>query len=180
MLKGEVHGMRIRTTVPVRTGIRERLTFDLFLDDRKVGNIVWFKGRMDYLPWLELDYDPWPRRIGAEVGLFSIIHNFLPPGGRFFVTYTRDHETQRLLFMGRNPILTPLGFSMLQAGFTWFKDWYFPEGGNEASAKLQGNRPLSLQDKIRQLRERLTEAEESGDREISDWIRETLSKLLSS
>jgi hypothetical protein len=36
-------------------------------------------------------------------------------------------------------------------GFTWFKDWYFPEGGNEGGQKLQGEKPLDKKSRERHL-----------------------------
>lgn len=78
--------------------------------------------------------------------IFVFIYHFLPAGGKLFVTYIRDNETREMLYKGFSPPDTPLGFSLLKAGFTWFKDWYYPEGGNEGSPKLQANKPLNKED----------------------------------
>lgn len=39
----------------------------------------------------------------------------------------------------------PLGYALFRAGCTWFKDWYFAEGGREGDTKLQGNKPSSAE-----------------------------------
>ncbi|WP_338599603.1 DUF1122 family protein [Sulfolobus tengchongensis] len=136
------------------THIKELIYFDLFLDDgRLIGKCNYFKGRDYYTPWLEIDYYPYLRNEKAEANLFKVIYNFLPPGGKLFVTYIRDEETRNMLYVGNHPVETPLGFSLLSAGFTWFKDWYFPEGGNEGFQKLQSNKPLNRNEAIRQLEE---------------------------
>ncbi|BBD73970.1 hypothetical protein HS1genome_2359 [Sulfodiicoccus acidiphilus] len=181
MLSGKIGAMNLTSTPITPTGMNRRLSFQVLLDGKLVGNVVWFQGRAEYLPWLEIDYYPWVREVGVEVQFFSLVHDFLPPGGRLFVTYVRDPATLRMLYRGVHPLITPLGFSMLQAGFTWFKDWYFPEGGNEGTAKLQGNRPLNLADRARQLSDRLQELEGEYDgEEVRDWIRAKLRELQAS
>jgi len=71
---------------------------------------------------VDLDYYPVPRDIEAEV--FKRLSNLLDRGGRLLVSYYRDSETLYALRKGINPVLTPIGFSMLRAGMTWFKDLY--------------------------------------------------------
>ena len=46
---------------------------------------------------------------------------------------------------GFPPVGTPLGYALFRAGCTWFKDWYFAEGGREGDTKLQGNKPSSAE-----------------------------------
>ena len=41
------------------------------------------------------------------------------------------------------PHLTRLGYLLLKNGFTWLKDWYFPEGFREGAPKLQGEKSLN-------------------------------------
>ncbi len=102
-----------------------------------------------YLPWIEwfsienktpkltfFDSD-------MEEYLLDLSSSSLPPGGRLFVDYSEDKRTLRELNTGVPPPLSRLGFLMLQHGFTWFKDWYFPEGFNEGNHKLQGEKPLN-------------------------------------
>ena len=60
--------------------------------------------------------------------------------GRIFVEYFEDKETTRELSMGVPPALSRLGFDLAMRGYTWFKDWYFPEGLMEGGHKLQGEK----------------------------------------
>jgi hypothetical protein len=57
------------------------------------------------------------------------------------VAYEGD-DTEAALRRRVPPPGTPLGLAMLRAGFRWFKDWYYPEGGREGGTKLQGTLPL--------------------------------------
>jgi len=155
-----------------RQHIRELELCVLKLNGRDVGTAFFFSGRPPYYPkWLELIYDPWPRREGLEVALFRWVMELLGPGGRFFVVYVKDLETRKLLERGFHPADTPLGLSLLMAGFTWFKDWYFPEGGAEGGLKLQANVPVSDDEAVRQLFELQKEVKsEEARRVIEDLL----------
>lgn len=83
------------------------------------------------------------------LGLFS---NALPPGGKIYVQYDNDIETSYGLTYRFPPIVTRIGFKLFNLGFTWFKDWYFPEGGSEGGQKLQGEKPLNDKARDRHLR----------------------------
>jgi len=134
------------------THIKELVSFNLVLNDgSQIGKCNYFSGRGYYTPWLEIDYYPILRNENLEENFFKVIYNFLSPGGKLFVTYIRDNETREMLYKGTHPVETPLGLSLLLAGFTWFKDWYFPEGGNEGFPKLQSNKPLNGYEGVRQL-----------------------------
>ena len=53
-------------------------------------------------------------------------------------------ETQLGLLAGIPPLATPLGALLHDVGSgDSFKDWYFPEGGQEGGRKLQGNRAFT-------------------------------------
>jgi hypothetical protein len=54
---------------------------------------------------------------------------------------------------GFPPPVTRLGFILFRLGFTWFKDWYFPEGLMEGGQKLQGEKPADNEAMIRHLKE---------------------------
>ena len=74
------------------------------------------------------------------------------------MTVYGDDETERGLKRGVPPAATPLGHALLVAGCTWFKDWYFAEGGREGETKLQANKPLTAElhrDQLASLREEL-------------------------
>lgn len=137
--------------------IRELYTFDLYLNEKYVGKAFYFSGRGYYNSWIEIIYDPWPRRENIEVELFSYFKKVLGNGGRLFVTYHKDEETRELLFRGEAPVNTPLGLSLLLAGFVWFKDWYFTEGGNEGLPKIQANLPSNVDEELYYLTKLLDE-----------------------
>lgn len=89
-------------------------------------------------PWIEASFPRDDERFATEI--VSALAALLPPGGRLMVVYGED-ETERGLQRGFPPAVTPLGRALLLAGCTWFKDWYFAEGGREGETKLQGNKP---------------------------------------
>jgi hypothetical protein len=105
--------------------------------------LKYFAGRRSagVLPWIEAfvarDEDDAYR---AE--LVAALAALLPPGGYLMVGYG-DDETERALKRGVPPAATPLGKALFDAGCTWFKDWYYPEGWMEGGMKLQGNKPAS-------------------------------------
>src|SRR5207253_10350488 len=70
----------------------------------------------------------------------------IPPGGHLMVEYENPmwSETQVGLLVGIPPLVTPLGALLFELGCgDSFKDWYFPEGGQEGSRKLQGNKAFN-------------------------------------
>ncbi|MFO8109105.1 MAG: DUF1122 family protein [Thermoplasmata archaeon] len=102
-----------------------------------------------YSPWIEW-FSIEPSLFGRpffssdiEDSLLELCSSALTPGGKIFVEYSEDKETLRELNVGVPIPLTRMGFLMLSHGFTWFKDWYFPEGFNEGGQKLQGEKPLN-------------------------------------
>ena len=150
-----------------RQHIRELELCVMTLNGREVGTTFFFSGRPPFYPkWLEIVYNPWPRKDGLEVELFRWVSRTLGPGGRLFVVYLKDEDTRKLLTYGASPADTPLGLSLLKAGFTWFKDWYFPEGGAEGGMKLQANLPLNDEDAVRQLRTLLGEVKSEEARKV--------------
>jgi hypothetical protein len=112
-------------------------------------------------PWIEASLPCHDERFAAEVvaGLAAL----LPPGGRLMVVYGGD-ETERALQRGCPAVTTPLGHALLTAGCTWFKDWYYAEGGREGETKLQGNKPISEGERRGQIA-RLR-------RELAGWLAE--------
>ena len=94
-------------------------------------------------PWLEataLADD------GFAAELVRALADVLPPGGYLMVGYG-DDETERALKRRVPPAATPLGKALYDAGCTWFKDWYYPEGWLEGGMKLQGNKPVTAEAK---------------------------------
>lgn len=126
-------------------------------------DVVFFKGMKPwYNPWIEITY-PYPLKIRKNQMEFSFLNSdvekkiidlccqHLPSAGKIFVSYDQDMETAKALMLNIPPPLTRLGFLLLESGCTWFKDWYFPEGGLEGGQKLQGEKPLDQKNKERQI-----------------------------
>ena len=104
MLRGKVGNRLEIESKDVRpTHIKELKTFLVFINGKFLGKAYYFSGRGYYTPWLEIDYDPWLRNEGLEDEFFSFVYHFLPPGGKFFVTYLKDPETRKMLIQGYNP-----------------------------------------------------------------------------
>lgn len=144
----------------------ELSTHVYFLKDRRIVelmDVLFFSGYTPwYHPWIEVfypyDFEPIECFFGfsyfdslLEHTLIALFCDCLPPAGKIFVSYESDDETRKGLMMGVPVMLSRLGVLFLMNGCTWFKDWYFPEGGLEGGEKLQGEKPLSKNDKHRQL-----------------------------
>lgn len=111
-------------------------------DDRPLLSVRHFAGRPSagVRPWLEAEFPRDDERLSAE--LVSALAALLPAGGYLMLAYG-DDETERGLKRRFPPVATPLGKALYEAGCTWFKDWYYPEGWMEGGLKLQGNKALS-------------------------------------
>jgi hypothetical protein len=137
------------------------LHYRVYNKERFLLNAKVFHGRRpEYSPWVELfdiekklDLDttqlsyfesPFEDLI---LRIFSENHG---PGAKLFVEYYNDTETRRELAMGFPAVLSRLGYRMFNLGFTWFKDWYFPEGYLEGNQKLQGEKPDTSESRERQ------------------------------
>ncbi len=125
-----------------------------------IAKIFW--GRKYYKPWVELfgispllNFGNRPVKYfdsTIEDKILELFSKFLGPGGKIYVECEQDIET--LFVLTRNfPIpVSRLGFKLFKNGFTWFKDWYFPEGYLEGGRKLQGEKPLDEKVKLAQIR----------------------------
>jgi len=120
-----------------------------------------FRGRQPhYRPWMELFGIEKNIKIGnntinyfgspLENSLLQFVAQFVDPGENLFVDYSRDHETRKQLELGIPAAVSRLGYKLYTLGFTWFKDWYFPEGFMEGEQKLQAERPLNKDEENRQ------------------------------
>ena len=113
--------------------------------------LKFFRGRRSagVLPWIEAslarDADE-----AYQGELVAALAELLPPGGYLMVGYG-DDETERGLKRRFPPAVTPLGKALLDAGCTWFKDWYYPEGWMEGGMKLQGTKPVSTESRAQGL-----------------------------
>lgn len=146
----------ITDLLPGRSSGEKRAT--IFLKQKKdrvnLMDITFFAGvKPWYYPWIEIvytfDMHEDDNRFFSyfdsdiEQSLIHLFCNALPPAGKLFVSYDADDETRRGLMMNIPMVLSRLGFLMYMNGCTWFKDWYFPEGGFEGGQKLQGEKPLN-------------------------------------
>jgi len=78
-----------------------------------------------------------------EENFIKCLSSILGPGESIFVEYMYDAETLKTLELDTPPHLTRLGYILFMNGFTWFKNWYFPEGFREGLPKLQAEKPLN-------------------------------------
>jgi hypothetical protein len=133
--------------------------------DRPAIRLKYFRGRPSagVVPWIEASV---ARREGEayRAELVAALADLLPPGGYLMVAYG-DDETERGLKRRFPAAVTPLGKALFDAGCTWFKDWYYPEGWMEGGMKLQGNKPV-----FESARE---EALAALRVEIEDWLGRT-------
>ncbi len=130
-----------------------------------------FRGRKPwYKPWFELFGIDATVALNStavpyfdsllEQSLLTVFASALDPGENIFVDYHNDTETKNQLTAGFPAVLTRLGSKLYERGFTWFKDWYFPEGYMEGEQKLQAEKPLNGDSRNRHLR-RIRSAVES-------------------
>jgi hypothetical protein len=138
----------ILCTQPKRGRFEQEINLELFAErEGKRKHLLYakiFKGRDYYRDWVEL--------FGISGEVFSspyfgselestVLDFFSELTGRLFVEYYEDMETVKELSAGVPPALSRLGFELAKRGFTWFKDWYFPEGLMEGGHKLQAEKP---------------------------------------
>jgi hypothetical protein len=146
---------------------REEQNFELLYRNEKREDYLLrakvFHGRPpDYFPWVELFDIKEPLCAGStrtcyfdsslEDAILRMFSEYLGPGARLFVEYYTDRETREQLQMDLPAVLSRLGYKMFKLGFTWFKDWYFPEGYLEGNQKLQAEKPLDTRAKKRHTR----------------------------
>jgi hypothetical protein len=154
----DVNGYSIYAQRIVKGRFREEQNMELHYGNRVQGSYLLyakvFHGRPpEYSPWLELfNINQTLCVDGLEVSYFDsqfedrilqIFSENLGPGTKMFVEYCNDLETKNQLEIGFPVVLSRLGNKMFKCGFTWFKDWYFPEGYLEGNQKLQGEKPLN-------------------------------------
>jgi len=174
MIKGVVVDGLTAYAKNVSTGrFQEDVNLDVYLSgvkgEESLLYIKVFHGRKPYYrPWVE--FYGISGNIKLETGLIeyfdsilehellSLFSQFMGPGGNIFVEYYNDEETSRQLERGFPPPVTRLGYRLFKLGFTWFKDWYFPEGFMEGGQKLQGEKPMNEEVRNRHLKETYVEA----------------------
>lgn len=147
-------GRLTATATPGRFPEEERLAIYLTAaeDTARVLDATVYHGWKWYGPWAELTriaarIDVGERDIAyygspIEDRILSLFADAIEPPGHLFVSYDGDGETARALNGGVPPPATRLGFKLFQRGFTWFKDWYYPEGWMEGGQKVQAEKPM--------------------------------------
>jgi len=183
----DVDGYTLTITEPEPTKLRGAWLFALSLknhDGRISAPIIegrYFEGRGKWIrPWLEIEYrshNDFDIELSrdSEIRLFEALSSILPPGGHLMVKYGELKDTARALTVNVPPPATPLGFLFWQAGFRWFKDWYFPEGWMEGGEKLQGNKPLNEEQEQKRIAETFVELRSFLDGKF-DWEDELLGR----
>lgn len=129
-----------------------------------------FTGRPPYYkPWVEVhsilsSACGIPFGGAVEDAVLDLVSSYVGPGERVFVEYEWDPSTIQELEAGIPPALSRLGYKLLLRGFTWFKDWYYPEGFMEGGRKLQAEKPVSPAHARRHLESIASEARALMDR----------------
>lgn len=153
----------------------EEINLDIYL---KLGKIELklliakiFFGRGYYKPWVELfsispilDFGRSQLRYfdsAIEAKILELFSKSFEQDGYIYVEYEQDKETLYILQRGLALPISRLGYLLFKNGFTWFKDWYFPEGYLEGGRKLQGERPLNDKIELAQLKRIQQEVKES-------------------
>ena len=89
--------------------------------------------------------DGWEGRLE---GYLRPLAGVIPDGGHLMIEYEKPawRTTQLGLLAGIPPVATAMGALLFDLGAgDSFKDWYFPEGGQEGGRKLQGNKAHSAE-----------------------------------
>lgn len=127
-------------------------------EDRLIDIKIYYGNKLFYSSWVELSNINNEINLGKKINYFDskieeylleLFSKSLKNGDKIYIEYNNDKETSFGLTYSFPPVVTRLGYKLFNLGFTWFKDWYFPEGGNEGGQKLQGEKPLNkvLKDK---------------------------------
>jgi hypothetical protein len=130
-----------------------------------------FFGRGYYKPWVELfgispllDFGKIQLKYfdsAVENKILELFGKSLGLGSNIYVEYEADKETLYILTRGFAIPISRLGYKLFENGFTWFKDWYFPEGYMEGGRKLQGEKPLDEKRSLIQVKRIRAEVKDS-------------------
>jgi hypothetical protein len=141
----------------IARNVREKngvISLEIFLqndaDDELLLSMALYAGREPHSkPWIEMFciYDLIKSgkhyfESSIEDELLRFFCQALGPGGKIYIEYYCDHETSSGLAMGFPVSATRQGYKLFRLGFTWFKDYYYSEGGHEGGQKLLGEKPL--------------------------------------
>ncbi|GAB6065768.1 DUF1122 family protein [Aquifex pyrophilus] len=123
----------------------EEFNLDLSVDGESLLTVKVFLGRKPhYGPWAEI-FGIRPQVKGksffgssCEREVYKLFSSYFP---KIFVEYFEDRETAKELQRGVPPALSRMGFELLKLGYTYFRDWYIPEGLMEGGHKIQAEKP---------------------------------------
>ncbi|NPA32400.1 MAG: DUF1122 domain-containing protein [Aquificae bacterium] len=156
----------------------EEFNLHLRLSGRPLLVVKAFLGRRPHWrPWAEVmcvaDGDFWSSEEERKIyDLLSEVFETL------FVEYYNDKATARELSRGVPPALSRLGYELLRRGYTYFRDWYIPEGLMEGGHKLQAQKPRNEEAKLKHIKRiheelssflRSCSDEELKERVLSRW-----------
>ncbi|MEM3832067.1 MAG: DUF1122 family protein [Thermoprotei archaeon] len=121
-----------------------------------------FHGRKPYYrPWIEVfNINNEPKINNEKIVYFNsnlentmllTFSHMLENGESIYVEYYSDIETKKQLDLDFPPAVSRLGYKLFALGFSWFKNWYFPEGFMEGNVKLQAEKPINDNVKAMQL-----------------------------
>jgi len=154
---------RIKLLKSSQGRFKEEFNLDLSLENKPLLTLKVFLGRKPYwLPWVEVfGVNPNLKDVyfgsDAERKLYKLLSMQF---GRVFVEYFEDKETTYELQRGVPPALSRLGFELFKLGYTYFRDWYIPEGLMEGGHKIQAEKPSSEEGRERHINSIKREFEE--------------------
>ncbi len=179
----EVQGIKLYCSEPEQGRFAEEVNLELFVskehEDKHLLYSKIFTGRAYYRDWIEIfgiakELTGVPY-FGSQVESL-VLDLFSPLTGRIFVEYFDDMETVRELSSGVPPALSRLGFELAKRGFSWFKDWYFPEGLMEGGHKLQAEKAVDSLHMARHVEKLKEELESFLLKTKDDKLKETVLK----
>ncbi len=123
----------------------EEFNLDLTLDGESLLTMKVFLGRKPYYrEWVEI-FGIKPELKGkypffgspVEEAILDSVASFF---SKVFIEYFEDKETAKELQKGVPPALSRMGCELLRRGYTYFRDWYIPEGLMEGGQKIHAER----------------------------------------
>ena len=166
----------------------EEFNLDLSLDGESLLTMKVFLGRKPYYgEWVEV-FGIKPK-LKNEYAFFgssiekAVLNAITPYFSKVFIEYFEDKETTKELQKGVPPALSRLGSMLLKRGYTYFRDWYIPEGLMEGGHKIQAEKPKNEEIKKRHIENILEEFEEfrkkCDDKELVQKVELRAKELLS-
>ncbi len=166
----------------------EEFNVDLSLEDESLLTMKVFLGRKPYYgEWVEI-FGIKPKLKG-QVPFFNspveevLLDSVTPYFSKVFIEYFEDKETAKELQKGVPPALSRMGYELFKRGYTYFRDWYIPEGLMEGGHKIQAGKPKNEEIRKKHLRQILEELEtfrkKCDDEELVKKIEQRAEKLLS-